>query len=67
MVFNEVHLRRLVREYLGYYHADRIHDGFGKDTPEMRPVERREAGHGTLADLARVGGLQHRHTWRLAA
>src|SRR5712664_3515819 len=56
MVFNETHLRRLVREYLDYYHADRIHDGLGKDTPEMRMVERREAGHGSLVALPRVGG-----------
>jgi putative transposase len=67
MVFNEAHLRRLVCEYLGYYHADRIHDGLGKDTPEMRPVERREAGHSTLVALPRVGGLHHRYTWHLAA
>ena len=67
IVFNEAHLQRLVREYLGYYHADRIHDGLGKDTPEMRPVERREASHGTLVALPRVGGLHHRYTWRVAA
>jgi putative transposase len=62
MVFDEAHLRRLVCEYLGYYHADRIHDGLGKDTPEMRPVERREAGHSTLVALPQVGGLHHRYT-----
>jgi putative transposase len=67
MVFNETHLRRLVREYLDYYHADRTHDGLGKDTPEIRPVERREAGQGSLVALPRVGGLHHRYTWRLAA
>jgi putative transposase len=67
IVFNEAHLRRLVREYLCYYHADRIHDGLGKDTPEMRPVERKEAGHGPLVALPRVGGLHHRYTWRMAA
>lgn len=67
IVFNEAHLRRLVREYLGYYHADRIHDGFGKDTPEMRPMEAREAGHCRVAGMPRLGGLHHRYTWRLAA
>ena len=67
IVFNEAHLRRLVREYLGYYHADRIHDGLGKDTPEMRPVEAREAGHCRVAGMPRLGGLHHRYTWRLAA
>ena len=67
IVFNGAPLRRLVRDYLGYYHADRIQDGLGKGTPEMRPVERREASHGTLVALPRVDGLHHRYTWRVAA
>ncbi len=67
IVFNGAHLRRLVREYLRYYHADRTHDGLGKDTPEKRPVQGREASHVSLVALPRVGGLHHRYTWRLAA
>jgi transposase InsO family protein len=31
---NEEHLRRLIREYVRYYHEDRIHDRLGKDTPD---------------------------------
>ncbi len=62
IVFNEAHLRRLVREYLGYYHPDRTHDGLGKDTPEKRPVEVREAGHCQVAAKPRIGGLHHRYT-----
>ena len=38
IVLNEVHLRRLIRDYIAYYHADRIHDSLEKDTPTMRPV-----------------------------
>ncbi len=57
IVFNESHLRRLVREYLGYYHADRTHDGLGKDTAEKRPIERREAGHCEVVGMPRLGGL----------
>jgi putative transposase len=30
---NEEHLRRLIREYVRYYHEDRIHESLGKDTP----------------------------------
>ncbi len=67
IVFNEAHLRRLVLEYLRYYHADRTHDGLGKDTPEKRPVEVREAGHCQVAAMPRVGGLHHRYTWSAAA
>jgi len=66
IVANEGHLRRLVREYLGYYHADRIHDGLGKDTPDPRPAERREAGHCKVVSMPRLGGLHRRYTWRAA-
>jgi hypothetical protein len=33
IVFNEAHLRRLVRENLRSYHEDRTHDGLGKTPP----------------------------------
>ena len=66
IVFNEAHLGRLAREYLDYYHADRTHDGLGKDPPENRPVEGREAGHCRVVAMPRVGGLHHRYTWRAA-
>jgi hypothetical protein len=29
---NEEHLRRLIRDYVRYYHEDRIHDSLGKDS-----------------------------------
>ncbi len=67
IVFNEAHLRRLVRGYVGYYHEDRTHDGLGKDTPDQRPVERRGAGHCKVVSMPRLGGLHHRYTWRAAA
>ena len=67
IVVNEGHLRRLVREYLGYYHEDRIHDGLRKDTPDKRPAERREAGYCKVVSLPRVAGLHHRYIWRAAA
>jgi transposase InsO family protein len=67
IVFNQAHLRRLVREYLSYYHADRTHDGLGQDTPEKRPIEQREAGHCEMVGMPRVGGLHHRYTWCAAA
>jgi transposase InsO family protein len=40
VVFNEAHLRRLLRDYLGYYHRVRTHLSLEKDTPEPRLVER---------------------------
>jgi transposase InsO family protein len=33
IALNEAHLRRLIRDYVNYYHHDRIHDSPEKDTP----------------------------------
>ncbi len=38
IVLNEAHLRRLMRDYISYYHADRTHDSLEKDAPERRPI-----------------------------
>ena len=39
IALSEQHLRRIVRDYVTYYHEDRIHDSLNKDTPNQRPVE----------------------------
>jgi putative transposase len=36
IVMNERHLRRLLSEYVRYYHDDRTHLGLGKGTPSGR-------------------------------
>ena len=64
---NEAHLRRLIREYVDYYHDDRLHDSLEKDSPSRRPVEAKPDGNGEVIALDRVGGLHHRYTWRRAA
>jgi hypothetical protein len=35
---NELHLRRLIRDDIPYYHEDRIHDSLEKDSPFKRVV-----------------------------
>ena len=67
IVFNETHLRRLVRDYIRYYHEDRTHDGLGKDTPNRRPIEQRKNRTAKLLALPRLGGLHHRYKWNLSA
>jgi len=67
VVFNERHLRRLLREYVAYYHDDRTHLGLGKATPAGRPVTRRRDGVAQVVALPRLGGLHHRYDWRAAA
>jgi putative transposase len=64
---NEEHLRRLIRDYVCYYHGDRIHDSLSKDTPNRRPIERKPTSDASLISLPRLGGLHHRYTWRKAA
>ena len=67
VVLNEAHLRRLVGEYIRYYHGDRIHDALNKDTPEQRWVEPRKTARSQIVAVSRVGGLHHRYTWNAAA
>jgi transposase InsO family protein len=64
---NEQHLRRLVRDYIAYYQEDRIHDAFGKDTPNRRLVEKKPCPEATVISSACLGGLHHRYCWREAA
>jgi transposase InsO family protein len=64
VILNEKHLRRVLREYLGYYSKARTHLGLGKDCPEARAVEPPEAGQ--VVAFPQVGGLHHRYTRRAA-
>ena len=67
VVLNDVHLRRLIRGYISYYHADRIHDSLEKDTPAMQPVSCKPDPSARLVSVQRIGGLHHRYDWQQAA
>jgi hypothetical protein len=64
---NEQHLRRLLRDYVSYYHQDRIHDSLEKDTPDRRLIERKPSPQATVISRPRLGGPHHRYSWREAA
>ena len=64
IILGERHLRRMLREYLEYYHSCRTHLSLEKDAPDSRPVEPSEMGK--VITIPKVGGLHHRYT-RLAA
>ena len=64
---NEHHLRRLIRDYVRYYHLDRTHDGLGKDIPDRRSIETKPGNGAKVISLPRVGGLHHRYGWQQAA
>jgi transposase InsO family protein len=58
IVLNERHLKRLLSDYVSYYHEDRTHLGLGKGTPGRRT--RCETSGGVLS-YDRLGGLHHRY------
>ena len=58
IALNEAHLKRLLSDYVDYYHEDRTHLGLGKNTPNSRL---RSAGRGRVTSLPRLGGLHHRY------
>ena len=55
---NECHLRRLLSQYIRYYHEDRTHLGLGKGTPTGRT---RSVACGSILAQERLGGLHHRY------
>jgi len=67
IAINERHLLRLLHDYVGYYHHDRIHDALKKDTPTGRPVRLKPGASGMVISMARLGGLHHRYDWPAAA
>jgi len=60
IVFNERHLRRILRDYFNYYHSCRTHLSLNKDSPKPRAVEPEALGN--IVALPQVGGLHHRYT-----
>jgi transposase InsO family protein len=59
IVFNEAHARRILRDYLEYYHGSRTHLGLDKDAPDGRAVEPVELG--PVQRRPMVGGLHSRY------
>ena len=59
IVFNERHLKKLLRAYLSYYHTARTHLALDKQYPEPRSVELPDQG--TVIAFPHVGGLHHEY------
>jgi len=64
IILDERQLRRVLREYLDYYHRSRTHLGLEKDCPVPREVEPVEIG--PVQSEPVLGGLHHRYIRRAA-
>jgi putative transposase len=60
IALSERHLKRLLSEYIRYYHTDRTHLGLEKDTPHPRPAAK-SARPFNVVSFPRLGGLHHRY------
>ncbi len=59
IVRDERHLKRLLRDYVRYYHDDRTHLGLDKQTPSGRIAAK--ALGSRIRSAVRLGGLHHRY------
>ena len=59
LVFNERHLRRLLRTYLAYYNATRPHQALHNNSPH--PREGQPPTDGRIVAIPQVQGLHHRY------
>ena len=65
IVLSDRHLKRILTEYLHYYHRYRTHLSLDMDCPETRPVQGKEMGK--VIAFPEVGGLHHHYERRKAA
>ena len=61
IVLNERHQRRLMKEYVHYYHDDRTHLALAKRTPAGREAEKSPVLSQNVVSMPRLGGLHHRY------
>src|SRR3984957_8289841 len=61
IVLNERHLKRLMWEYVRYYHEDRTHLALSKGTPSTREAEKDPKTGCRVISMPRHGGLHHRY------
>jgi putative transposase len=61
IVLNERHLKRLLNDYVHYYHDDRTHLALAKATPASREAVSRRCSGAMVIAMPRLGGLHHRY------
>jgi hypothetical protein len=61
IVLNERHMKRLMKEYVRYYHDDRTHLSLAKGTPAGREARKNPGEDRRIVSMPRLGGLHHRY------
>ena len=61
VVVNQHHLKRLMSEYVRYYHEDRTHLALEKGTPAGRMAAENTSKDCRVLSMPRIGGLHHRY------
>src|SRR5262249_42961895 len=59
VVLNDAHLRRILDDYFGYYHASRPHQSLERNSPHRGEIEPPQRGR--VIAIPMVGGLHHRY------
>ena len=59
IVLNELHLKRILADYLDYYHGCRTHLSLERNAPTPRDIE--PPSRGPVMAIPQVGGLHHRY------
>jgi hypothetical protein len=57
IVWNERHLKRILRGYFEYHNNDRTHLGLAKEPPVERPISKKTLVTAQLLEMPRVGGF----------
>lgn len=57
LIFNEAHMRLVLRQYADYYNNVRTHLSLEKDSPIHRPGSQ----HGAIKPIPILGGLHHQY------
>ena len=61
IVWNERHLKRLMSEFVHYYHEDRTHLALEKETPVGRVRAGKPDASCRVLSMPRLSGLHHRY------
>jgi len=64
LVLGERHLKRVLADYLRYYHRWRTHRSLEMDAPDERAVQEWDVGG--VVERPEVGGLHHHYERRAA-